>query len=232
MAIPLRFLRACVDDLPRGRPRLSARELAQQERILATAEALMARFGRAALTFSSFATAIRMSPATIRRHFADLDCILTDILCRHVADISAAIGRVPFDTPNLHAARRAAYAEATRTPFSAPTERHLLFIRDRHLLPPDLADTVETLRDGLADMLTAPHEAAVLALLDTAELPLPHIEAMLAALHPVRAEQPAPAKSEAARPDFQRVRPPTRPLLAVPPYTAASFAQQQARAGP
>jgi AcrR family transcriptional regulator len=182
MQIPLRILRAYAEDLPNGRPKLSAREMDREDKILAAAQMFMVRFGRSALTMGTFAASLHMATGTIRKHFADLDAMLAEILIRHLAAIANAIGEVPYNAPNLHAARRAAYLGATRTAFNAPTDRHLLLLRDRHSLPQDLAETVENLRNGIGDMVAGPNGATALALLDMPDLQAPEIEAMLAAL--------------------------------------------------
>jgi AcrR family transcriptional regulator len=161
----------------------------------------MAHFGRAGLTMNSFAIAIRMSPATIRRHFPDIDSILAEILLNHLQTISKAIGDVPLTTPNRKAAQRAAYIAATRTAYSAPTETHLLLIRERFALPQDLADIVETTRDVIGTLLGADQSAAILAILDTPTLQPPQIEAMLAGLAGADIGIPEPPITK-PKPDF------------------------------
>ena len=177
-----RLLRAHADDLPNARPHLSGRERDREDKIVAAAQALIARFGRTALTMGNFAIAVRMSPATIRRHFPDIDSILAEILFRHLLAISKAIGEAKSDPRAPHKARRAAYLAMTRTAFNAPTERHLLLLRERQSLPADLAATVDELRTGIGEMLAGDFGPTALALLDTPELQAPQIEAMLATL--------------------------------------------------
>ncbi len=108
MPIPARILRAQADALPGQHPIFSARTLALQDRILKSVESFVTRHGRAGLTIGNVAGALRLSPATLRRHFCDLDSIIAEIFLRHLRAISDAIGQVSCTTENLHAARRAA----------------------------------------------------------------------------------------------------------------------------
>ncbi len=227
MAIPLRLLRAHADALPGMRPRFSARELDQQDRIVAAALSIFVHFGFENITFAGFATAIRLSPGTIRKYFIDLDCIFAEILSRHLQDITKAIGQIPWDAPDLHAARRAAYAAATRSEFGAPTPRHSLLLHHRHRLPPDLLDPIEEHRASIAELLAPRHAKAALTLLDMPDLDTAGIDAMLAALDP----PPAliqPAVSQPARPPFTASPPPK--TFEMPPRFADALAE--ARAGP
>ena len=170
-----------MDDLPGARPRFSSRELDREARIIAAATSTLARFGRANVTFNTFALGLRLSPATIRCHFPDLDTLLAEILYRHLAAIAAAMGEAPAGD-DLQAARRAAYVSATRSGFNAPLDAHLLLVRERYSLPADLAEPVEHLREQIGFMLAGAHGDTALSLLDTPDLLLPQIETMLAAL--------------------------------------------------
>ena len=192
-----RQLRAEADDLPGNRPHFSARELDRRDRIVATATALMARHGRAALNLASFALAIRMSRHAIQRHFIGLDCILAEIIHRHLQSVARAIGEVPHTAPDPAAARRAAYVAATRTPWGAPTPSQSLLLQNRLSLPPDLADPIDQTRLALAAALTPPgtDPETTLTLLDNPHLSPTQIEAMLAALAP-----PAPAALPSPKP--------------------------------
>jgi AcrR family transcriptional regulator len=91
MPIPIRTLRARADDLPNARPHLSARELDREDRILDTARALIFHFGRVNLTLDALAVAIRLAPATIRRHVPDLDSLLAELITRHLRAIACAL---------------------------------------------------------------------------------------------------------------------------------------------
>ncbi len=220
-----RQLRAEADDLPGNRPHFSARELDRRDRIVATATALMARHGRAALTLANFALAIRMSRQAIQRHFIGLDCILAEIIHRHLQSVARAIGEVPHTAPDPAAARRAAYVAATRTPWGAPTPSQSLLLQNRLSLPPDLADPIDQTRLALAAAL-APQGTdpeTTLTLLDNPHLSPTEIEAMLAALAPpAPAALPPPkprhstcAPTAARQPHATSIRlsPPTFPIL-------------------
>ena len=225
MTLQSRNLRACVDNIPQLRPRLSARELDREDKILDAAQAIMARHGRAGLTMASFATAIRMSSATIRRHFADIDSILQELLIRHLRAIDRALGQVPRNHPDYDAALRAAYIAYTRINPTTHTECHALLLRERHALPPDLAERVESARANLAQTLAFKHADAALALLDTPGLQAEQVETMLAALSPPPAKRRHDARPR--RPNHPKPQTPFAPLLHTPPTATI-----QARAGP
>ncbi len=192
MLIPARILRAFADELRPNRPVFTTRDLDQRDRILATGRALMVRHGRAGITLGNFALAMRMSPSTIRRFYPDIDCLLAEILTEHLRHIAAKLGEVPMDLPDRRPAMRAAYLAATRGPFGTLTETHRLLMRDRYLLPPDLAEPLETLRLTIGDILAGENAEIALALLDMPQLDLAQIEAALAAVVTVREAQPAP----------------------------------------
>jgi AcrR family transcriptional regulator len=184
------------------RPPLTDKQREREERILAATQTLMATFSRDALTMGKLAIALRMGTGTIRRHFADIDSILAEILLRHLTAVAKAIGNIPRDDPNRRAAQRAAYIEATRTGWGGLSEAHLLLIRERHTLPDDLAKPVEDMRQLIGETLAGENAAIALALLDTPELAAPQIEAMLAttdrkdtapAAKPAQPQHPAPA---------------------------------------
>jgi AcrR family transcriptional regulator len=227
MPTPIRTLRAHFDDIPNARPHLSARELDREDRILEAARILMARFGRSNLTLTSLAMAMRLSPASIRRLFPDLNSILFELLIRHLRAISCALGEIPHNHPNRLAALRAAYVAFTRNGPAATTDIHTLLIRERHFLPPDLAAHVEHLRDLLGQSLAKDHADTTLILLDNPFLQPPQIEAMLAAL-----ANPQAASLKRKTMMFPKQ---ARPILEDPPKPephAALPPQTQARAGP
>jgi AcrR family transcriptional regulator len=236
MPIPLRTLRAEADALTGHRRKRSTRECEQEDRILLVAGHLFARHGRDNIAFNDFAIAMRMSTRTLRNHFVDLDSLLAEILQRHLRAVADAIGTVPPTALNLHVARRAAYLQATRTPYGGPTEAHILLVRDRHLLPPDLADTIETLRSGLGDMVAFPNGPAALALLDTTEVSASQIETMLApaAPQPPPDPQKSPLRSQlmagAALAPLQPALPPLIPDRRTPTHQALT--KILSRAGP
>ncbi len=222
MRILPRHLREYADDLPGNRPRWTTAEQEREDRIVATATSLMVRFGRTGLTLGAFAAALRMSPHTIRKHFADLDSLLAHILIAHLQAVCTALGQSPYDAANAKAGRRAAYLRVTRTAFNAHTQAHILLTRERHTLPPDLAEPIEQLRLQVGEMLAGPHAETALNLLDDTSLQPAQIEAMLAALAPAPAKpQPKPA-----------ARLPTPPETAPIPFTPPPTPPRHARAGP
>lgn len=220
MNIPARILRAQADALGAGPPALSPREQAQQERVLTAAAQMMAAHGRRSVTWRGLAGALGMSPMTIKRMFCDLESILAEILSRHLRDIAAKFGEIPKDAANPQAARRAVYLACTRTGFGGPTERHLLLLRDRHSLPPDLAEPLEALRQSVGDMMGYPYGPAVLTLLDSQGLPGPEIETMLAGLPPEPAPPPPPLPAKSAGHTKEEARHRARVALA-----SAAFAR-------
>jgi AcrR family transcriptional regulator len=177
-----RTLRAEADAFDRQLRFPPERDRQQREHILTVAQALLARHGRHTISFTTLAAALRMAPATLRRHFIDLDALLGDILGRHLLALAAALGEIPFDHPDRARQKRAAYFTYTRGAFGGLTEAHLLYTRDRHLLPDDILTSLELTRDGLGDLLAGPNAREALLLLDTPYIPLTNIEAMLAAL--------------------------------------------------
>jgi AcrR family transcriptional regulator len=145
------------------------------------APALFARYGRQAISFRNFAIALKMAPATLRNHFADLDELFVKILVNHIMDISRAIGEVPRDP----ASRRAAYLAATRAPFGGLTQTHALLVYERQHLPPDLREFIDSLHGPFGEVC-APKPAdpclaaKTLALLDSPCFEAADIETALA----------------------------------------------------
>jgi AcrR family transcriptional regulator len=196
MHITPRLLRTEAQRLPINARILSEKEVAREARILATAQCLMVRFSRSALGMAGLAAALGIAPATIRRHFLDVDSILAEILIRHLLAVCQAIGQVAADHPGRHAALRAAYLAATRTAGGEPAEAHLLLLRERHTLPPDLAEQVDSLRKDIGDALAGPNGPKVLSLLDNTELHAQEIASLLgASAHPCPA-LPAPRQAK------------------------------------
>jgi len=228
MPIPIRILRAHVEDLPGERRTPSARELDREDRILTTARALISRYGRANLTLGALAAAIRLAPATIRRHFPDLDSILAELIIRHLRAISCAVGDatrdIPFNHPNRGALQRAAYVAFTRNAFSGSTPDHTLLIRERHALPPDLLEPIENLRALMGGTLGKTNPETILSLLDNPFIQPPQIEAMLAAL-----ENPSATRTKIKTIIYPK---PTRPTENQPAAPAFPPPTPQARAGP
>ena len=176
-----RALRDRIDAIPGNHPHLTAREQDRQEQIVTAGRTLLAEFGASSFTLNAFALAMRMSPASIRRHFIDLDSLLVHILNRHLLTLSTVMGTLPRTANDKHAARRAAYLAHTRTPLGGLTEAHLILVRDRHLLPQADRDRIETIRANLATLMAADHADSVIEWLDTPTMDLADIDAILAA---------------------------------------------------
>jgi AcrR family transcriptional regulator len=196
MHIPPRLLRAEAQAMPINARTLSTKEVERETRILATAQRLMVRFSRSALTIASLATALGMAPATIRRHFVDIDSILAEILVRHLLAVCEAVGQVPRDHPGRQAAQRAAYIASTRTAEGDFTEAHRLLLRERHTLPPDLAEQVDSLRKDIGEALAGPNGPKVLSLLDNTELHAQEIASLLGASAHACPTLPAPRQAK------------------------------------
>ncbi len=195
MHTPPRILRAEIEDIPGARLQLSARERERQAVILAAGRRVLVNHGRAGIRLADLAIALGMAPGTIRRYFPDLDYLLGEILRTHLLAISSAIGntlREAMDAtstgtlagPQRQAVARAAYLAATRTVLGGHTEAHLLLLRERHHLPPDLLTNIEATRTALGEVLAGDHGAQALGLLDMPELSPAMIEGMLRVLSP------------------------------------------------
>jgi AcrR family transcriptional regulator len=216
MQTPNRLLRADAEDLERNPPELTQREQEQYDRILTLSEGIMARRGIYAMTFSGLAHALHMGTATMRRHFSDLDILLATLISRHLRKLAGAINKIPHDAPNRPQKMRAAYLAHTRTDLGAPTDAHLLLVRDRHLLPEDLLTHIERARRDLGDTLAHGFAEEIFALLDLLTLDAPRIEATLATIIATAPAQPKPV-SPAPKP----ANPGARPLPARPPWAPA-----------
>ncbi len=226
-----RALRDRIDAIPGNHPHLTAREQDRQEQIVTAGRTLLAEFGARSFTLNAFALAMRISPASIRRHFIDLDSLLVHILNRHLLTLSTVMGTLPRTANDKHAARRAAYLAHTRTPLGGLTEAHLLLVRDRHLLPQADRDRIETIRANLATLMARDHADSVIEWLDTPTMDLADIDAILAAraaAHAAPAPQPALATT---RPRFKL--PSQVPSQTIWPGSwQGSASAAEARAGP
>jgi AcrR family transcriptional regulator len=144
----------------------------------------MARYGRATITMSAFSTGLRLSPAQIRWHYPDLDNLFGAICRDHIRNLFKAIDQaVPYaDDPDPYQAARAAYYHFTRGALGTFNEAHALFVRDRHLLPPDEAESVTMLYNSLANCLGGEDGWQALHLLNTDGITLATIENTMAQL--------------------------------------------------
>src|SRR5271157_2200115 len=126
---PARILRATIE-ARHNRPAPTPRQLEREDRIVAGAQTAFAEHGRHTVTLTSMALALRIARSTLRHYFCDLDALLAEILHRHLHRLARALAEIPFDDPDLHQKRRAAYLAATRTPLGGLNEAHLLLVRD------------------------------------------------------------------------------------------------------
>jgi AcrR family transcriptional regulator len=199
MQTPIRILRDDIEDIPGTRRDPSARDLDRQDLIRAAASRVLTLHGRLAITITSLAGALCLSPGAIKRVYPDMDALLIDILRRHLRGISNAIAAIERDDPDCFARRRAAYVAYTRTPMGNPTEAHRLLLRDRHTLPPEDLRSLEEFRYSLGDCL-APNQAGIaLNLMDMPELMPSEIEACLASLNTLAAMPAAPTPEPSIR---------------------------------
>jgi AcrR family transcriptional regulator len=190
MSIPARILRARARDRAPAEYALTARQQNRHEHIVATAQYLMSAYGSANIAFRDLAIALRMGSATLRFHFVDLDALLGEILLRHLQALATAIGCIQPDGADPNPARRAAYLAYTRGAGGGLTEAHLLLVRDRHLLPPDLLDGLEGMRRHIGEQLAGDMADEALLLLDCPRMDGPRIEAYLAAIAAPTAPKP------------------------------------------
>lgn len=216
MAPPTRSLRSQADAVGKNGPdfKFNRRDWERHDAILLTGEILLARHGHMSFSFRAFALAMRLSRCTLERHFIDLHDLLGEILRRHLAKVIDAIAKVPRDTPNRLQAMRHAYLAATRNAEGDFTDAHLLLIRDRAKLPPDILDAVDGAHYGIGVMLSEPGKVTdTLEILDWEGVTPDEIELVLA-----DEDQPAPAKQAPDHP------PPATPPIepAAEPLTVAA----------
>jgi AcrR family transcriptional regulator len=177
----MRTIRAITDELRENRRFLTERERKREESIVASGRAAMARLGRHEVTLVALAGALRIAPATFRQHYCELDSLLAHILKAHLNDIATALYEAGKGDGRRQAACRAAYHRATRTALGGYTEAHLLLVRDRHLLPPDLLAPIEARLQALAETLAGAMAPSAFTFLDALDLSLDDIEHNLAA---------------------------------------------------
>ena len=238
MQTPTRTLRARIADTG-IRPILSPREIDRRNAILRAATTLMAEFSPSSFSLTQFAVAIEASAATIRRHFIDMDGLLTEILLRHLQALAACFGNIAPGAPDQAAACRAAYLAHTRTPLGGLTEQHLLFTRDRFRLPQEDLGRLNAIHLSLGEHLGGLSPQDVLSLLDSPVLEPAEIEdlitsraARFAERIRLAAEPPPPAPIRAAR---QSATPPPSPQpgwMPAPSLYSTHMEVVRARAGP
>ena len=214
MHISARILRNDASQMDRGAATLTARDVAQRDRIAAVGMGLMARHGSHSISMAAFAAALGHCVPTIRRHFADMDALLAYLLRRHLQFLAECLGAVPFE-PDRPAALRAAYLAATRSVMGGLTEAHMLLVRDRGLLPQDERDPVEDTLQGLACVLAGELGPQILYLLDSPMFNAIQIECMLQTLSAPAgrpAEEAVPATATSGLKPGSAVCPPPQGL--------------------
>ena len=190
MPITPRLLRARADELSREKFPQTARDQARHERILSVATRMIADYGRHIVTFASLAMALRMSPATLRRHFIDIDAIIGDIVQTHLMGLARALGEIDPSDPDRHRRRRALYVDNTRGYPGTMLPAHQILLRDRDTLPPDLRDAIDLTYVSIGEtMILAAHATPGLArkflgIIDNPWLDQDDVEAALASLTP------------------------------------------------
>ena len=205
MNTPARILRATVENHHK-RPEPTPREIERDDRIVAGAQTAFAEHGRHRITLASMALALRIGRSTLRHAFCDLDALLAEILHRHMTSLARALGKIPYDDPNVQQKRRAAYFAATRTALGGLNEAHLLLVRDRHLLP-----AVEAHRYSIGLLVAGPHAEQALPLLDAPAWTAKTIDAALTAQAPH-----TPNPSNPPPPPRNRSRQPRHPQPSQP----------------
>ncbi len=213
MQISPRLLRDRADDLTREKFPQSARDHARHDRILTVATQMIADYGRHVVTFAGLAMALRMAPATLRRHFVDIDAIIGQILQTHLLTLARTLGDIDADQPNRAARRRAAYITATRGFFAGTSNAHLILLRDRDTLPPDLREPIELTQTTIGQSLAPAFANAelarkILGLLDNPHLSADDIERAIAAITPA-AETAQAQPNPTPKPNHAALCPPT-----------------------
>ncbi len=223
MPTPHRILRAQAQARDPKPLHFSIRDLERHDRILTVGRALLAENGRHNVTFAGLAVALSIGTAALRRHFADIDALLGEILRHHLQAIATALGAIPHTDPDRDARRRAAYIAFTRTALGGFTEAHLLLLRDRNLLPDDEHEPIERTRTELARILGGHLADEVLNFLDLPNLDAGDAEYFFGKLVARRAAQaaqaaaPAPARAEPLQPPAAKPPAPARRLVSLIP---------------
>lgn len=185
MLIPLRIVRADAEDLDTPR-RPTHAEIQAKERIRRLGRNIIGNYGRAALTTARLAGGLNMSLSTFRRHYADIDALLAELIADELRRIARLFGNVPQDAPDRQAACRAVFLDATRN-LGALAEGYRLIVRDMPLLPEDLRLPLERSLAVLGARMAGPCAGKCLALMAVPCLSAAEIE------HAVRGLEPSPA---------------------------------------
>jgi AcrR family transcriptional regulator len=152
MQTNLRLLRARADAICPPPP-LTRRQQQTYDRIFIASTVLLAENGPYAISFPNLARALRISTATLRHHFIDIDDLLGAITITWLENILAMVCEIPASEPLR---RRACYAATLRD--RAPQQ--ILLHAARDILPPDLAERITNLRKAIKQALAPPKPAA------------------------------------------------------------------------
>jgi AcrR family transcriptional regulator len=181
MPTPTRILRTLCEELDPSMHDRTIREESQFQRILKCAPALLTFYNIDRITFTALATAMKMAPATLRKHFVDIPALLGYLIREHLREINAAISTIRHGTPNQFQLRRAAYLTATRKPLGAHTEIHLLMLNNLANLPDDVRLPLLEFQAQLAAALAPPGQAEfVLSMIENPYITPSRLEAIIA----------------------------------------------------
>ena len=180
--IPPRLIRVTVQARINPNQTRTARDQQRRDQILDAALGLLTTYPRHTITIATLAMGMIISPATIRRHFLDIDSIIAEILQNHLRAIIKTIGEASADCDNFRQIRRKAYLAATRTAWGHFTDTHALLLREAQSLPEDLASAVGQMRCGIGYTLGGDRGHDILQMLDTAWQNHALIEPMCAAI--------------------------------------------------
>ncbi len=177
-----RLIRATIQARINPNTTRTARDQQRRDQILDAALGLLISHPRHTVTIASLAMGMIVSPATIRRHFLDIDSIVAEILQNHLIAIIKTIGEVSADCDNIPRKRRQAYLTATRTAWGHFTDTHALLLREAQSLPEDLASAINQMRVSIGYTLGGERGYDILQMLDTAWQNHALIEPMCAAI--------------------------------------------------
>ena len=199
MPTPTRILRSLCEELDPSMHDRTIREEGQFQRIMKCAPTLLTFYNIDRITFTALAVAMKMAPATLRRHFVDIPALLGYLIREHLLEINAAIAAIRRDTPNFFQLRRAAYLTATRKPLGAHTEIHLLMLNNLANLPGDVRLPLIELQNAIASALAPPGQADfVLSMIENPYITPRRLEAIVATPEYTWHEtDPAPQPDEA-----------------------------------
>jgi AcrR family transcriptional regulator len=202
MHISPRILREEADALTNPRDSWTARQWRRHATIIFAGGVLLARHGKPAITMQNLALALAISPATLKKHFVDLDALIGEILTRYLRRLARIVNDIPDNHPQRYAARRQAYAKATRAKNGACNDAHRLLMRETANLPGDLREKIEAAQRALTASL-APgqgEQEQALPLPDAAFIPASAAKTLLAAPGKAANRPQPPSHAPAARP--------------------------------